>query len=576
MSNELVRLYRIATCAPREAGASDQTTAAVAAADDNTFEQPRSIYELERLLDARYGSAHAPKIYWFVMHTKIQFRAEAMAVHPTPYNVLTEFTLQEPTHRHLVTDAASARLPLALAIDRISYDAERMPIDIQLQLTGLQPQFVVDAVAPASSPPLTRAPRRASEQRAATIQLRDDLLRARERVPRAGPGHALLASVRMFRDAISGATFSSIEALGFSAAFLFATIVTPVGEELARRYQRLLWPSRFGTFSPSSSNRSLHTSASPAFYWLPVSYKYTPLLRNVHAYLAAQTMCRDPSFDPTTADTSACELPATNSRVLFEYTALHAAVDFIESHLIGVHPRINPRELLPIPLPFTSLNWASAERERSALGIVKESLADMELCVEHAVYYAFIDNAEEAPESLGSASVSPSLESQGGNDNDDDNTIITTSTITDSYDDDDDDASLEFQTPRSAPTTARSTPRPLTLTGFLDMSGAPQAHETLIDHYNMRTSPLRASPARSAQPSTRSSALDLIGTAQSDDCSEPSPGGGDTTESITPSGSEPSSSSVQTAVMRSILDGANKRLRATSVPIAISLPEDSK
>lgn len=551
MSDALRRLYRMATGADKEqraAASADRTPALTTV----PFEKPLIVQELEQIFEMRYGVGNAPQIRYFPMRSKLTFDAQSGTLKST---AAAPADGERPEH-----------LPVALAIERIYYDTTHMPVDVQLQLHGLRPQFVTQEEARKTG-------------RLPPIRLRDDVLPPREssRYTR-----TLLQSALVFKEPLSQTQFSSVEAIGFNATFFFSAIAVPVSDELASRHQRLFWPGR-ATFSPGSSNKSLHSSGTLGFYWVPLSYKYTVLLINVHAYLAVQDACRDPAFhfDSNTVDPAVYELPSTNTRVLFEYAALHAAADFIEEHLLGIHPRFYPPDLTLSALPFASVSWSAVESERSAL-LEPSALFDgserppMELYTEHLVYFAYFDNVDEQPGSPALQSASPALLSQRSD------------SCTGSYeesddDEDEDDVSLNFTTPR----TANPTPRAATLAGFLDGSAAAAlASDTVSDHGFMRSSPVRMhvsparvhvspariqqSPARLSQSGTLHEALpprrasvthdapiNTAGTAQSDDHSEPSP----TSEvSLAPVVSEQSSSEIPAALTAEILRDANKRL----------------
>lgn len=537
MSDALRRLYRMATGADKE-----QRTAATAVGVSRPtvvpFEKPLLVQELEQLLETRYGVGAAPKIYCFPMRSRLTFDAQSGVLQSVA--APTDESGERPEH-----------LPVALAIERIYYDTTYMPVDVQLQLHGLKPQFVTQEAALRKS------------GRLPPIRVRDDVLPPRES---SAYTRALLQSALVFKEPLSQTRFSSVEAIGFNAAFFFSAIAVPVSDELASRHQRLFWPGR-AAFSPGSSNKSLHNSGTLGFYWVPLSYKYTLLLVNVHAYMAVQDACRDPAFhfDCNTVDPAVYELPSTNTRVLFEYAALHAATDFIEEHLLGIHPRFYPPDLTLSALPFASASWSAVESERSALrepsALFDESeRPPMELYTEHLVYFAYFDKVDEQPGSPAPQSASPASLSERSDSR--------TGSYEESDDEDEDDASLNFTTPR----TANPTPRAATLASFLDGSAAALVSDTVSDHGFVRASPVRIqqSPARLSQsvlphgavPPRRTSAtqdapISMVDTAQSDDHSEPSP----TSEvSLVPAVSEHSSSELPAALTAEILRDANKRL----------------
>lgn len=546
MSAALVRLYRLAT------GTADRATPRAVPAAPAVADEPRIVSELRELLEARYGADCAPVIRRFVMRSRLAF-------HDAAYRPDTVLISDEEADRHLFEEGpVPAQLPLALAIERTAYDTTHMPVDVQLELRGLRPQFA--GVNDDKS--LSRDGER-------PVLLRDDVLHPQEQVHRTdGSRRSLLSSALVFSEPLSQTKFSSIEAIGFRSKFFFDHIVTRVPDQLAVRYQRLFW-QRAGALSPGSSNKSLHAAASvpQGFYWVPASYKYTVLLISVHTYLAVQ----DLALDISALDPALYELPTAHNRVLFEYGALHAAVDFIDERLLGIHPRVYPRALSLAATPFAAVDWQAVVDERRAVSLAQfdadSASTPMELLVEHSVYYAFFNNAEEAPvlHTATSRSSTPGTDSEASY------------AGTPDDDDEDDEVSLEFKTPRSV----NPTPRPSTLTGFLSAAVAAAAaadSATLTDYNNpqLRRSPVRPqpsprlylSPARAPplpppallhQTPLRSVA-DVAGAAQSDDHSEVSP---DTAVAAAAEQSSTSASIEARAVLtRAIVEKANQRLRS--------------
>lgn len=508
-----------------------------------------------------------------------------IAVQEASLYVETVFVVEDQSHRHLFEEGpAPAQLPLALVIERTAHDTTLMPVAVQLGLRGLRSQF--------APPPCDGADDRSlSTEDALLVQIRDDLLDPQEKVRCVGGGRTLLSSVLMFNEARSQTSFTSIDAIGFQVDFFFAHVATRVPNELAMRYQRLFWRRR-GALSPGSSNKSLHGMAGGAhdFYWVPASYKYTALLTSVHAYLSAHDIAG------SAPSTTAHELPTTHNCVLFEYGALHAAVDFIDEQLLGIHPRIYPRTLELTAVPFAAVDWQAVCDERrtaDADDVGGGSTTRMEVLVEHCIYYAFFSNADEPP----LASVSPSR-SQTPESDSEVGYVGAQPVVAGADDDEEDEVSLNFQTPRSV----HPTPRPSTLSGFFDLAIAaavgatPVAEsETLIDHgagdpLLLRT-PLRAqigalSPARTPrvqigplspcrspplpppqlilQQTHWRSVAEVAGAAQSDDCSDASPADHGSMPVLAEQSSTSASIEARAILTRTILQKANQELRAAA------------
>lgn len=560
MSASLVRLYRKVT------GATDARATPPAPAVEPT--EPRIIREVRERLEVRFGANRAPAIYRYVMRSRISLQS-----------IETVFVVEEQTHRYLFEDGPSpAQLPLVLVIERTAHDTTLMPVAVQIGLHGLRSQY---------APPFAGADDRSlSSEDTSLAQVRDDVLDPQEKVRCVGGGRTLLSSVLVFHEPLSQTSFSSIDAIGFQPDFFFTNVATRVPTELALRYQRLFWRRR-GALSPGSSNKSLHALAGGAhdFYRVPMSYTYTPLLLGVHAHLCAH--------DTTSLvrDATTHELPTAHNCVLFEYGALHAAVDFIDEHLLGIHPRIDPRALELTALPFAAIDWQAVYDERRTRDDDGDDTDDehMEVLVEHCIYYAFVSSADEAP----LTSVPPSRSQTPETDNEVDYTAAQPIAV--GNEDDEDEASLDFQTPRSV----HPTPRPSTLAGFFDMAIAAAVgtapvtgSETLIDYAAVNPllikTPLRAqigplSPGR-AEPGPLSprrspplpppqlilqqthfrTIAEVAGAAQSDDCSEASVVPAEASVAPTEQSSTSASIEARAVLTRTLLLKANQNLRAAT------------
>jgi hypothetical protein len=538
-------------------------------------DEPLVVGELRQRLEARYGADRAPTIHRFVMRSRIAVQEASVCVD-------TVFVVEDQSHRYLFEEGpAPAQLPLALVIERTAHDTTLMPVAVQLGLRGLRSQF--------APPPSDGADDRSlSSEDALLAQIRDDLLDPQEKVRCVGGGRTLLSSVLMFHEPRSQTSFTSIDAIGFQVDFFFAHVATRVPNDLAVRYQRLFWRRRDAR-SPGSSNKSLHGLAGGAhdFYWVPASYKYTALLLSVHAYLSAHD-----AAGPA-CGTTVHELPTTHNCVLFEYGALHAAVDFIDEQLLGIHPRIYPRTLELTAVPFATVDWqALRDERRTADGDdANDGTATMEMLVEHCIYYAFISDADEPP----MTSVSPSRSHTPESDSE-----VVYVGAQPTGDDEEDEVSLNFQTPRSV----HPTPRPSTLTGFFDLAiaaavgAAPVADsETLTDHGAAESpmlllkTPLRAqigplSPGRSPraqigalspgrlpplpppqlilQQTHWRSVADVAGAAQSDDCSDASPADHGSVPVLAEQSSTSASIEARAILTRTILQKAKQELRAAA------------
>jgi hypothetical protein len=575
MSASLVRLLRMVTGGGSTARDARPAAPAAAVVPD----EPRVVGELRDRLEARYGADRAPTIHRFVMRSRIAVQEASVCVE-------TVFVVEDQSHRHLFEEGpAPAQLPLALVIERTAHDTTRMPVTVQLGLRGLRSQF---APPPPSSDGADD--RSLSSEDALLAQIRDDLLDPQEKVRCVGGGRTLLSSVLVFDEPLSQTRFTSIDAIGFQVDFFFAHVATRVPNELAVRYQRLFWRRRDAR-SPGSSNKSLHGLAGGAhdFYSVPASYKYTPLLLSVHAYLSAHDAAG------LARGTTEHELPTAHNCVLFEYGALHAAVDFIDEQLLGIHPRIYPHAFELTAAPFAVVDWQALYDERRTANDDDDNsdgVGTMEVLVEHCIYYAFISDADEPP----MASVSPSRSHTPDSESE-----VGYVGAQPAGDDEEDEVSLNFQTPRSV----HPTPRPSTLTGFFDLAiaaavgaGPVVDSETLTDHGAAEPSPLllktplraqigplspgrtppRAqigplSPSRSPplpppqlilQQTHWRSVADVAGAAQSDDCSDASPADHGGAPMLAEQSSTSASIEARAILTRTILQKANQDLRAAA------------
>ena len=454
MSGGLVRLIRSAF------GTKQEEAAAPASPGATVDQRPPLIRHIEQLLTERYG-AQCPKIYRYRMTSQLSLHQSQDGTLKPSYT--NQFWWSEREHRELFEDDGEPQqLPLVLHIERVAYETTRMPIDVQIEFCGLRPQFVIGTRE--QSLDRTRAP------------LRDDILLANQPLMR--DRNTLLSSALLYSEPVTGAHFCSVEAIGFHASSFFA-MLQRVPESMANRIQRLFW-SRHEALSPGNSTKSLHHSTGVgAFYMVPLSNRYTPLVRNVHTYLAVQQACLDPGFHFDTVDSALFDLPCTSTAVIFEHADLHRAVDFIEDRLLGTHPRIHPNHTGLVMEPAAHVDWPSVILEREYRPDVDAGgYLGLVCTVQLVVYYVFVDRAEEQP---------PLARSHSDIDD-----------VASSYDECD---SVEFVTPRTA---AAGTPRvPATGTPRTSVQGAPrlptaqefvaanELSETVPDPQALVQSPLR-------------------------------------------------------------------------------------
>jgi len=461
MSDALRRLYQYAT------GRHGEKSAHRAEESEPDDKRPLVIRDLEKLLSVRLG-VDRPKIHRVRIGIETVFseNGDEIVCEQTPRLVFGG----DATHLRLCSKSVEkSKRPLVLAIERVCYDTVAMPIDVQVELLGLEPQFTLatDIDAPVAPPAVDNAIGRGIR----SSSLRDDLWSARQKREPGDSRKLLLCAATPYSEPAANACFCSIEAIGFDSLFFFEHIVQRVPDEIAERLPRLFW-SKGVAYSPTSSAKTLHHGAGQsAFYWVPLLYKYTTLLLNVRAYLVAQKLyANGDDIDRHPLSRAVDDLPQGESKVLFEYTDLHAVTTFIDEQLIGIHPRfcINDFRVDIVPLAYDT--WAAAMEARTAHGSLSRVLTaydsastdananrqtgSMRCDGEFDVYYIFSDNAHEPPDLLETSIV-----------------VQSEDTTEASYeDDDDDDASLSFKTPRSVYTT-HNTPRPPpTLASFLSMA----------------------------------------------------------------------------------------------------------
>lgn len=517
MSGGLVRLIKSVMRASQD---KSDAAPAVAEPRDN---RPPIVREIDALLSERFG-AQRPEIFRYTMTSEIEVVSDPDGtLVPQCTNA---FLSKEPEHRDLFTDGGEpAELPLALYIERVGYDTSRMPVDVQIEFRGLRPQFVVCS-------------RDQSLDRTGAA-LRDDVLLGGQSLLR--DRKTLLSSALLFTEPLSGTRFSSIEAIGFSGSFFFMHVAQRVPERLTGRLQRLFWAKQ-AVLSPSNSAKSLHAGAGiAAFYWVPLTYQYTALLRSVHTYLVVQQACQDPGthFDARLTDGALYELPHGHNCLLFDHADLHRAVDFIEERLLGVHPRLLPNDTLVDMEPFGSLDWNTVVEERGAVGLGGAVRTGLVCMVQFVVYYAFFSRADEQPPSTNSRST-PSASSYEGSA---------------------DDQSLEFTTPRTVVNNTPRLPTPRLPTADAFVAASATLSDTLPDYQALVQSPLRLalqqpilqSPLRVVSPRhVMPSAGDVV---LDHERSGPTDASG-----TSPPGE---STEARYAVARAVLATANAHLRAT-------------
>jgi len=250
--------------------------------------------------------------------------------------------------------------PHALSIVLAAHDASDMPFDTQLSLSGFSAQ----------------REQRLGHAQASDAPLRDQVLLRNSYAPRGSEKQrAMLARPLVCEEPITGTRFGSIEAIGFDSARLFDSVLTLVDSERApehcARLARLFGAhqSPLGTIVHASRGARASTgggggaSASRLrFYLLPIEYEYTYLLVRVYTYLVMHALRNSSIYEvpPDAIDAALYEVPYSSEHLVFTHADLLRVVDFVNEHLVDVHPQFDPHRIRARLAPFDSASWVDA------------------------------------------------------------------------------------------------------------------------------------------------------------------------------------------------------------------------
>jgi len=273
--------------------------------------------------------------------------------------------------------------PHALSIVLASHDASDMPFDTQLSLTGLSLQNE----------------ERLGHARQTDAALRDQVLLRKSYEPRGGDKQrTMLSRPLVCQESVTGTRFGSIEAIGFDSARLFDSVVTLVDSdrepEHSRQLARLFGPrqSPLGAIlQASAGGRTADTSHRRLrFYLLPIEYEYTYLLARVYIYLVVHALRNSRIYElpPETIDHSFYEVPFSSEHLVFTHADLHQVVDFVNDHLVGVHPQFDPHRIRARLTPFGNASWVDAwnrvrAEERNRVAEQHDGAADCVVLGQH-------------------------------------------------------------------------------------------------------------------------------------------------------------------------------------------------
>lgn len=245
-------------------------------------------------------------------------------------------------------------LPYSLAVSMVGYDMTDMPLDVQISLKG----FAVGRE------------QRFGERDTGDTVLRDQILLHNQVEPVGSmESRALLTRPLVCTEPLTNTQFGSIEAIGFSSKDFWSGIrrvPKRVKDELAPTMARLFASTPLlSARDPATMHHS--DGSGSGYFYLPLSYRYTSLILRVHRYLVLQRLRRDSIYEleKTSVDPSMYEVPRCTEYYIFESSALHEAVRFIDEKLVDVHPTLQPTQLRVDIEPFgTHSSWLEAWQAR--------------------------------------------------------------------------------------------------------------------------------------------------------------------------------------------------------------------
>lgn len=274
-----------------------------------------------------------------------------------------------PLRTRLAVDCAltGSYAPHALSVVLAGFDTRDMPFDLQLSVNGMQLSKEAQL----------------GRRKAGDSCLRDYILLSNSYEPR-GRANActLLTRPLVCEDPVTGARFGSVEAIGFDSVHLLNNVLEKVEEsddpQMAAHCARLarLFGARQGTLGSLGLFDSVNQSAASArhtprkrFYLLPTIYPYTSLLTRVHIYLTMRALreSRAHGIPNSSIDRSMYELPYASDKLVFPAPELEEVIEFINTHLLDVHPRFDPLRLSATITPFAHPSWIDAWNARRAL-----------------------------------------------------------------------------------------------------------------------------------------------------------------------------------------------------------------
>lgn len=264
-------------------------------------------------------------------------------------------------------------MPYALSALLVGYDASEMPFDTQISLRGFS----------------TETERELGTRTPTDAELRDHILYADRVVPRGSKPFSLLTRPLVCEEPITGVTFASIEAVGFSSQDFWSNrVARRVPESKAASVARL-----FARPPPdSAAAAAVHGSDSGGrgFYYVPLEYHYTSLLVRVHVYLTLQALRRDSVYeiDAESIDPATYELPTNSKFVIFESGSLMAAIRYIDERLVNVHPVFQPGRLRAMLEPHQYNNWTDAWNSRQNTGRTLNAVSQAHGEAQRRVEYA--------------------------------------------------------------------------------------------------------------------------------------------------------------------------------------------
>lgn len=251
-----------------------------------------------------------------------------------------------------------------LEVARFGFDMNDMPFDLQVSIGGLDNA------------------RRGFEM---TPVLRDDVLPARDCVPRlADAPLGLLQNSLVMDDARSGATYKTIEAIGFEASAFWRSVAMPVTEPAMLQACAALYCESAGALSaksptPLARSPLAHNEASSQacngaefvlapYYRVPLANRFTDLLIRVHKHVSApDKQARTPR--------SPVAVPVGSRYATFRGTDLQRAVKYVERELAHAHAVLRPANVQFTAAPYEYEAWHTAVDEHRSVRSAFDSAA---------------------------------------------------------------------------------------------------------------------------------------------------------------------------------------------------------